>query len=174
MVSDIIDQELAAMQSVSAALAGLDEDERRRVLTWAGERYGVRVGGSSSGRSQQDGRSGAGSVGDRGANDYEDFAEFFGAAHPSTDAERALLGAAWLSRGERADFQSGEVNKMLKDLGHGIGNITDAFEALIKQKPQLIIQTQKTGTSKQARKMYRLTTTGRDRAAKLLLAETTD
>jgi hypothetical protein len=45
-------------------------------------------------------------------------------------------------------------------MGHGIGNITDAFNAAKEQKPALVMQTQKSGASKQARKRYKLTLMG--------------
>jgi translation elongation factor EF-Ts len=45
-------------------------------------------------------------------------------------------------------------------MGHHVSNITDAMNELQRQKPQLAVQLRKSGTSKQARKTYRITTEG--------------
>lgn len=58
------------------------------------------------------------------------------------------------------DLDGFQINKELKHLGHGVSNITTALSSLIDRKPQLVIQTRKSGNSKQARKRYRLTDAG--------------
>lgn len=60
-----------------------------------------------------------------------------------------------------ADIDSQSVNTELKHLGHGVGNITQAFAGLIARKPQLVIQTKKEGKTQQARKKYRVTQEGK-------------
>ena len=60
------------------------------------------------------------------------------------------------------------MNKKLKDLGYRVSNITTAFNGLINRRPQLVIQTKKSGTSKQARKLYRLTTEGQRAVERML------
>jgi len=57
---------------------------------------------------------------------------------------------------------------MLKNLGHGIGNVTRACSALIAEKPALLMQVKKAGSTKQARKQYRLTTAGIQRVREML------
>ena len=52
---------------------------------------------------------------------------------------------------------------LLKNLGHGVGNITRAFDTLRASKPALTVQTRKEGSSKQARKKFRVTTEGHRR-----------
>ena len=59
-----------------------------------------------------------------------------------------------------ADFDSFTINKELKHLGYAASNITSALTQLIVRKPQLAIQTHKSGSSQQARKRYRLTNEG--------------
>ena len=49
---------------------------------------------------------------------------------------------------------------MLKDLGHRASNITDALSSAMKEKPALIIQVKKSGSARQARKLYKLTDAG--------------
>ena len=53
-----------------------------------------------------------------------------------------------------------QVNNELKNLGSSPSNITEVFTDLIDRKPALVRQVAKSGTSKQARKKYRLTTEG--------------
>jgi Tfp pilus assembly protein PilX len=92
---------------------------------------------------------------------FSDFASLFAAADPATDPEKALVGAFWqqVCQGS-AEWDSFSVNKQLKHLGHGVGNITDALTNLIGRRPQLVIQTRKSGKEKQARKLYKLTAEG--------------
>ena len=49
---------------------------------------------------------------------------------------------------------------MLKNLGHGIPNVTKALDSLKGQSPALALQLKKAGTSQQARKTYKITVAG--------------
>jgi DNA-binding PadR family transcriptional regulator len=69
------------------------------------------------------------------------------------------------------DVEAQRVNTELKQLGHGVSNITRAFDALKSQKPALIMQTRKEGTSKQARKKYKVTTEGKKAVERMLSPE---
>ena len=53
-----------------------------------------------------------------------------------------------------------EVNTLLKSQGYPIGNITRAIEALRSASPSLILQLEKSGKSRQARKKLKLTEEG--------------
>jgi hypothetical protein len=66
------------------------------------------------------------------------------------------------------DFDSQRVNAELKNMGHGVGNITEAFTRLIDRRPQFVIQTRKSGTARQARKLYRVTNEGIKRVQSML------
>jgi hypothetical protein len=100
-----------------------------------------------------------GSDGDDG--ELEDIADLYDAANPKTDAKRALIAGYWLSVGEgKTEFTGQAANTHLKNLGHGVSNITVALSQLKGQKPSLVMQTAKSGKSKQARKKYKLTTAG--------------
>jgi hypothetical protein len=75
--------------------------------------------------------------------------------------EKALVVGYWFQVVQgQPDFGGQEVNSTLKNIGHGIANITDAFTTASSRKPSLVMQTQKTGTSRQARKQYKLTVAG--------------
>ena len=66
----------------------------------------------------------------QGSNPYESLAELFHAAGPKTEKDKALVAAYWVQVCEnQATFQSQSLNDQLKDLGHGIGNITEARRA---------------------------------------------
>jgi hypothetical protein len=100
-------------------------------------------------------------TGDNKTIEFEDFASLADAAHASTDQMRALVAGYWLQEcqgGQSFDAQS--ANTQLKHLGHPSSNITMALGALINQKPALALQLRKSGSTKQARKLYKLTESG--------------
>lgn len=154
------DLELDAMQTITLALATLnDEDAVKRVIQWAASRHGVslataNVRGTKESGAQIDERSGPDS-------EFDDIADLFDAASPSTEPEKTLIVGYWFQviQGQ-SDIDSLSINSELKNLGHGVSNITKAFESLINRKPRLVIQTKKSGTSQQARKRYKLTVEG--------------
>ena len=92
---------------------------------------------------------------------WDSLPELFSVVSPTSDAERALIVAYWMQKEKgEADFDSFTINKELKHLGYAASNITSALTQLIVRKPQLAIQTHKSGSSQQARKRYRLTNEG--------------
>lgn len=151
------DPEIQAMSKISEALSGLDEDARVRVLRWALDRYAA--SSALSVTPDQD------LVDQRDVPDLAQFThlgDLYDAADPSTDGERALVASYWFQQIEgQSDVDALSVNNALKQLGYGIGNITRAFTRLQTQKPVLIQQLQKKGTTKQARKKYRVTAAGK-------------
>ncbi len=153
--TDDIKEEVKAIQGVAAALETIGADTRSRVLEWAVRRYGLQVTRTSAGPSRE------AANGPQLPSTFETFAELHSAASPATEADDALVGGYWLQviQGQ-PDFASQEVNNLLKNLGHAVGNITVAFNALKVKKPALVLQVQKSGTTKQARKKYKLTVAG--------------
>lgn len=158
--------EIEAMKAVANAIKDLDRDAQGRVLTWVTGKYNIQspdvnsLGGqpmeSPSTKKQEN----------------VDLPTAFASASPESDTDRALVGAYWfqVNKGQ-ADIDSQEVNSELKQLGHGVGNITRAFDHLMAAKPQLVIQTRKTGKAKQARKKYRVTGEGIARVKQLIAAK---
>jgi hypothetical protein len=166
-----ISPELQAMVQVEAALTGLDDAERARVVQWALARF---RGGAPSPTRTVGGTSE--SLVERTVSDEsggsDDLAAFYDAAAPGDDAEKALVCGYWLQFREGAtDIESQAVNTELKHLGHGIGNITRAFETLKSQRPALIVQTRKEGSSQQARKKFKLTSEGKKAVERMLRRE---
>lgn len=155
-------KEIDVMKSIASALENLDEEERRRVLNWAIDKFDVTIRKPSEtgdvvesieeeeNKNMRD-----------GPNDFETVADLYFACSPSTDAEKALVIGYWFQFIEsESDFDALSVNNELKHLGHQIGNITRAFNQLQRKKPQLAYQTRKQGSTKQARKRYKLTKAG--------------
>lgn len=92
---------------------------------------------------------------------WETLPELYSAASPTSDADRALTVAYFLQKVQGAtDLDGFTINKELRHLGYAASNITSALNSLIARKPQLAIQTHKSGSSRQARKRYRLTNEG--------------
>jgi hypothetical protein len=154
------DKELSAIQSMISTLQGLDDAERRRAYAFVGEKLGLQVARANS-------PVGPGTTGDQ--QRWRDFAELFAAIQPTMDKERALVACYWrqVCQGDE-NFGSQAINADLKDLGHGVGNITDALAQLMDERPQLVLQVRKAGATKQARKTYRLSTSGKQRVEEML------
>ncbi|MGB6836284.1 MAG: hypothetical protein WBF66_01100 [Dehalococcoidia bacterium] len=162
------DKELATMTAVAKALDAVKDEEELtgRVLQWVNSRYGkgkaISPTGIRGGQSQ-DVKEGA----------FTDLAALFAAARPTTKPECALVAGYWFQvheKKENLDAQS--VNTALKQLGHPISNITDAFSSLKAKNPALAMQVHKSGTSRQARKKYRLTNAGLEAVREMLSAHT--
>ena len=156
------DPEISAMAAVKDALSPLDDETRTHVIRWAAERFGVSLGRIRPGGGAMGGGGGA-------VEDFEDMGALFHAASPSTDTDKALVGSYWLQvvKGQE-NFDSGTINANLKNLGHGITNITRAFDDLMRKRPALARQVQKSGKTKQARKKYKITDAGIKRVQALL------
>jgi hypothetical protein len=170
------DKEVEAMGSVAAALEDLEDDATVRVLRWAAQRFAGEHADSVLGAATGTQGSGAGDDGGSGAGEpaaFEDFVDLFDTASPGTAPQRALVGGYWFQvvRGG-SDFGAQDVNTALKDLGHGVSNITDALGALQERKPALVRQVGKSGRTRQARKTYKLTQAGITAVMKMLSDET--
>lgn len=167
------DAEIEAMGVVSRALSGLDGPARGRVIRWVSERYelapvGVIEPTNADRSSREAPGAGSGDPVDPEVNDdsagaaWEHFAELYEAAGASTHPEGMLVAAYWVQVvNGNGSFGSFELNKLLKDLGHGVTGTAKVMSALIARKPALILQLKKSGKSQQARKTYRLTDAGR-------------
>jgi hypothetical protein len=162
------DPEIDAMAAVASALAGLEADARHRILRWAAERYGVTLG--KGGRLAPEG---AGTSGGHDADEitdeditaedpvFEHFADLFNACQPKTGEDKALVAAYWFQSVQgQPTWQSAHLQKELKNLGHAVPNIAESLSHGIRRKPARVLQLSKAGSSKQARKTYKLTHEG--------------
>ena len=156
--------ELEAMKKIAAALDPLDDAARARALQWAMSRFqnskAITEFEQTSMRSPASAPNVASNTG------YGTFAELFDAAGPTMEKDKALVAAYWMQVCENVpSFPAQPLNDLLKYLGHRIGNITEALTALKNERPALILQLKKGGTSRQARKIYKLTQEGAKRVA---------
>jgi len=157
-------EELAAMTAVGQAMETLDAAERSRVLRWVIDSFGIdsirvprTVGGPSVAIDTT-----SSTAGPPTAASFGSLLELIDAAAPASGYDRILVVCYWLQEVQgQSDFVAQKVNDELKNLGHPVGNITDALTKLGKKVPALVRQTRKEGTSMQARKRYALTEAGR-------------
>ena len=160
-----VDREFTAMQTVFGALEPLDGDSRQRVVEYIVARLGIAaVRGAPSGSPAGDEKKGGQPEQEEGSPPERRFAtlaELHDATDPQSDKDRVLVTAYWLQVCEGTDsFLGYSVNKALKDLGHGVSNVTGAVDALKRPKPALVLQLKKAGKSRQARKTHKLTDAG--------------
>jgi len=170
------DPEIHAMGTIAGALVDLDSEAQARVLDWAARRFNVSIpsGGGASSRGRGDGRNDGGGPDHNPPGDveFQDFVDLYDSAGPRTDADRALVGGYWFQIvGGNSDFQAQEVNTALKDVGNGVGNITQALDQLQSRTPALVRQVAKSGRSRQARKKYKLTTAGTAAVRRMLAGQ---
>lgn len=158
--------ELEAMSKIAALLEPLDEAARSRVLGWAAAAFNV------SGLSRPAALLPPQHPHNMQSQRYATFAELFHAARPEAEKEKALVAAYWIQQSSGVDqFASQQINSELKHIGYGVTNITDALTQLISEKPNLVIQLTKSGSTKQARKTYKITDAGLRRVAEMLSAK---
>ena len=165
------DPEIEAMSQVVAALdlLGPDDGARVRVLRWAADRYGVLIAEPAPAKPSyglldepvQDRPSRAPDVREAVEPTYEHFVDLFDAVDPKSDVDKALTAAYWLQVvSKQPSWQSLRVNNLLKDMGHGVGNVTSALRSAQERKPALVRQVHKSGRAPQSWKTYKLTTSG--------------
>lgn len=161
-------KQLEVMKTVAEALSGIDPESASRVIRWASELFGRTSGrrpaSDSAALAQGETEVGAGKT-------FPDLASLFAAAAPSDGPERALVVGYWhqvIQKQEDLDAQA--INAELKHLGHQLSNVTSTLGLLMKQKPAMVVQVRKAGSTRQARKKYRLTTEGIKRVNEMLAA----
>jgi hypothetical protein len=153
--SGSMSEELEAMKAVSDALEPLEPESRGRVVRWAAEWCGLQSKAIPSPVTAAS--SASSSVAQAESIPLPDF---FSERAPTASWEKALVVSYWVqaSLGDQ-DFPAYSVSKELKNLGDGVSNITHALSSLIDKK--FVIQTRKSGTSKQAQKLYKVTVKGK-------------
>lgn len=162
--------DLKALETILKTLKPLSEDERERVLRWAGEKLGIQTALGRGGGALKK-TAAVEAAFEKHPDGFQSIGEFFAATSPDSDADRVLCAAVYLQDfSETPDVRlSGkQINDELKNLGHGVKNITDSINTLKSRKPQHMIQTRKAGKSKQAWKEYRVTQAGIEYAYRLI------
>lgn len=165
------DPELKAMGLITEALGDLEPDAVTRVLRWARARFDSATPEALIEKDPGEANGGRGRSAK--AHEFEEIADIMDAAGATTGAERVLVGSYWFQVGEgNASVTGQQINDELKNLGIGVSNVTMAFDDLMRRKPALAMQVQKSGKSKQARKKYKLTSEGVRRVERMLRGET--
>jgi hypothetical protein len=166
-----IDKETKAIGEIAGIVEALAEDQRGRVIRYILERFNI--AGVSKSTKASAGSPGAEFKTDIPA-DFDDFASLADACNAGTDSLRALVAGYWLQVLQGAQsFDAQSANNELKNLGHPSANITVALGTLIKQKPSLVLQLRKSGNTKQARKLYKVTEAG-IRVVRAMISENGD
>ena len=173
-------KEIEAMTAVYGALSPLSPPSRARVLAWASGALHVttpplqqkhatptnvtdtKLSLKGADQTQKD-------------ENYNSFSDLLGESNASTDADKALVGGYWIQVVQGSDdFFSQAVNEELKNTGNAVGNITRAFDSLKATKPQLVRQLEKTGKTQQARKRFKLTTSGIQKVERMIRGQSDD
>lgn len=145
------DPEVLAMATIASTLDELDDEARARVLLWATSRYQRThspVGQHK--RTEQPFRAVQSTL-----------HEFLDACGPESTGDRILAAAAFVAqRAGDPQFAASTINSELKNAGYGIANISKAIYPLMAQRPALITQVSKAGSTRQARKTYKITDAG--------------
>lgn len=168
-------KEFEAIKVVHTALEALDKEGRARVLGYIASLLDIeaKVTKPGSKKNADDAASeegeAAADAAAKSAKNYSTFADLYSAAGPESNGEKALVAGYWLQVCQGAEgFASQAANKELTNLGHGVANITDAINSVKDLKPSLILQVKKSGTSKQARKLYKVSHEGLKRVEAMI------
>lgn len=156
------DKQIVAIQKIVDALDSLeDEGDLGVVLGFINLRYGPNHLSSSIALQSSHALVGSTTPSNSNLPISGSFPDFYHSTNPQTDGEKALVSGYWIQKCNGAEsFDSFSVNQQLKDMGYPIGNITRAFDWLMSQKPQLVHQVKKSGSTKQARKLFKVTQAG--------------
>ena len=148
--------ELEAMETIASALTNLDPQSRERVMEWIGSRFGLKQGADGI-EPMGVGKESLSSP----SKSFDQFVDLFDHANPTSDSERALVAGYWLQKIQAGEtFTSQQANDLLREMGRGITNIAETLGRVQRRNPALVRQVSKSGKTKQARKTYKLTTSG--------------
>lgn len=151
------DKEMEAIQTAFKALENLDEEGRKRGFSYLQSRLAIPGKAILSPETEADAPPGLAAS----QSKFGSFAELSDAAQPMTNGDKVLVAGYWLQNCQSQEsWDSQSANTLLKNLGHGLANITAAIDGLKAQKPALVLQLKKSGTSQQARKTYKVTVAG--------------
>ena len=167
--------EFEAIQVVHGALEPLNSEAKTRVLTYVANLLGIdarvmasRPASTTSEADDEGPNRNAGQPKEQ-TRTFGSFAELYAAAEPKTNGEKALVAGYWLQvcKGEES-FTGASVNKELNNLGHKLANVTDSIDSAKNRKPMLMLQTRKSGSSRQARKLYQVSQAGVNRIEEMI------
>lgn len=161
--------ELTAIKNAYDALKNLDDAGKQRAFSWLQNK--LNISKQSQGNIPlSDNSEHKSEINNGTIESFASVPDIFAAANAKKEVDKVLLVASYLQlKNNMPDLTGRDVNKELQHLGHAVKNITTTIQGLIDKKPQLMIQTWKSGKSKQAQKKYKVTSAGIDAAKKLLV-----
>ena len=157
--------EFKSIQTVHDALEPLNDEARTRVLTYIASLLGIGAldvaGRSAPKENDFDEEEEDADEATKQESTFPSIADLYAAASPKKNGEKALVAGYWLQvcQGARS-FSGAAANKELTHLGHKLANITDAIDSMKSHKPMLMLQIKKSGSSRQARKLYKVSHAG--------------
>ena len=159
------------MATLLKVMQDLDDSAKTRVLSWAAGRFSLSPPAKAGKILPENANSVEESDKPEDASNatYTTIADLFVSSRAGTGPEKVRVTGYWHQElQKKSDFGSFEVNKELRDLGHQVNSINKVFDALIDQKPQLVVQVRKLGTGKQSRRRHKLTLAGINRVKEML------
>ncbi|HYE28967.1 MAG TPA: hypothetical protein VEA61_12150 [Allosphingosinicella sp.] len=159
-----LDPEMGAMLASRKLISALEPPAQRRVLLWLADVFSVSAPVAVA-NAPQPAPAVASAAPPEGGQEAtpSSFSEILERTEPTNNADRVLAAAFWLQEVEgRESLDGRSINKLLKEHGIDVSNVTNAFTALIERRPRLAIQAGKKGKFE---KLYRLTTEGRKQVA---------
>ena len=181
------DPELAVMARSYDIIKDLGLEERKRVIQWLTSKLGIEVNansqqilpfsigypvGQANGAQATTSTSTTENIlSETASTDLSAYSVqgLFDRIKMKTDVARVLLVASYLQDKDPAtELGSRPINKELKKIGHGIKNITQAINSLLKKDPELLVMTRKTTSSQQGKKKYQVTDLGMQKTREAL------
>lgn len=168
--------ELTVMNDVAKILESLNGDERRRVIIWLTDFFGILDDdiddydidfetGLPISFSANDDETVGETLEDAPSFEPEPdtFSTFFDKVAPKTAIQKIVTSAYWLETRDGKDFwKSFEINKLLKSIDIKVTSVSGTLGLEGKKDEPLVETLQKSGDSMQARKTFKLTEAGRD------------
>ena len=180
--------EINALNIIFAALKDLNPRERKRVLKWAKERFGLtgdkppaKVSRTGKTRTEtaavsdqktivtEEPQETAKKVRKKKIKDFETVLDLFSAADPKTSTEKVVLMAAYLQ--EKQDFQEispYDISFRLKRIHSVVSNTSNVINEILKRKPPLMVEIKREDQVKSSRKKLKVTRKGLKYAYDLL------
>ena len=160
--------ELSVMNDVAKILATLDGDERRRVIVWLTDYFGILEDDLDSydfaaldsyePQTEETFEDVEEPVEDEEPDTFE---SFYARVAPKTAIQKIVTAAHWIeTKDGKESWKSFEVNKLLKSIDVKVTSVSGTLGLEEKKDAPLIEVLQKSGDSMQARKTFRLSESG--------------
>ncbi len=178
--------EINTLKIISNALKDLNPQERKRIIKWAKDRFGVtrdkppskvlRTGKIKTGSikaalefsavqkskiTEEKAQKTVTRVRKKKIKDFETVLDLFSTAVPKTSTEKVVLMAAYLQ--EKQAFQEitpYDISFRLKRINYGVSNTSYVISEILKRKPSLMVEIKTEDQTKSSRKKLRLTRKG--------------